>query len=686
MLKSQSRSSRVRTGSSARALFALAVIVSLTAAGAVSASAENGGATGNGTPKTGGTAILQNFIAPDPLGGDDGLPTSPAVTENYGGINLVMDVDGNAIEATRENDIRFFEGSYYLYGTSQACGSFDYSPRVQMSPMVDTTPKSLYRYCGITIYESKDLMNWELVSRFIPQDPQTGTVRAVKKPRVVYSPSTDTYVMWVHDKGSEGDGTPRIKIMTSDTPVGPWSSPSAPVNTIDVPESDLFPDFNFNNGPDGSTWMVTSHGSFAGAEGAVFIWKLTDGKTGVAAKSVVQVTNGDLFGGIGLSFNDGWWYITGTPICGNCVYTRFGYIMARDPFGPWISPGDGSTLEPLDAEILSTNSANAQPVGATVLPDSTGDTNVLIPLARYRSSPTAAPGTAPSQSGDDNFALAGLGLMPLSFDESGRIQPWDIKAANEFPIANKKKTEVPTPYEAHLAITSTSSVTQSWTVPPGTKIAAVLPSVFQRTPDTSRGTWAPVNEPMLNAPLDATLELPNGETYSWSIDPLHVSWSPHQLPLNLPTTFKGAGEVSLTLSTTATNGGYGVAVGPNTHENGEYIVTRSGTAVPYPAAGMYFTTSRKAIDAPDITMQPQSVTVAAGATVGFSVAVDGVGVGYQWQRNGVDVTSPSGFREATAPALRLQNVTVADAGVYSVVVSNPVGSVASVEVRLEVTE
>jgi plastocyanin len=101
---------------------------------------------------------------------------------------------------------------------------------------------------------------------------------------------------------------------------------------------------------------------------------------------------------------------------------------------------------------------------------------------------------------------------------------------------------------------------------------------------------------------------------------------------------------------------------------------------------MYLVVSSTRAAQPVIAQQPQSVTVKAGTEVGFTVLADGIGVGYQWQRDGVDVASPSGLAgEATAASLRLSNVTAADSGLYTVIVSNPSGSVTSTPARLTVT-
>jgi len=48
-------------------------------------------------------------------------------------------------------------------------------------------------------------------------------------------------------KGRRGGGTsPLQKIVMSSAPAGPWSAPQAPVNSIDLSEWVLYPDFNYN--------------------------------------------------------------------------------------------------------------------------------------------------------------------------------------------------------------------------------------------------------------------------------------------------------------------------------------------------------------------------------------------------------------------------------------------------------
>jgi hypothetical protein len=82
---------------------------------------------------------------------------------------------------------------------------------------------------------------------------------------------------------------------------------------------------------------------------------------------------------------------------------------------------------------------------------------------------------------------------------------------------------------------------------------------------------------------------------------------------------------------------------------------------------------------PAIASQPQSKTVTAGITVSFSVVASGTSpFGYQWQKNGGALIG------ATGSLLSLTNVQVADAGIYSVVVTNLYGSVLSSNATLTV--
>ncbi|HUG09900.1 MAG TPA: choice-of-anchor tandem repeat GloVer-containing protein [Opitutaceae bacterium] len=83
---------------------------------------------------------------------------------------------------------------------------------------------------------------------------------------------------------------------------------------------------------------------------------------------------------------------------------------------------------------------------------------------------------------------------------------------------------------------------------------------------------------------------------------------------------------------------------------------------------------------PKIIQQPQDQTVTAGKNVTFSVGVSSpTSVNYQWLKDGVTISG------ATAATLRINKVKAVNAGVYSVVVTNAVGTVTSAGAALTVT-
>ncbi len=81
-----------------------------------------------------------------------------------------------------------------------------------------------------------------------------------------------------------------------------------------------------------------------------------------------------------------------------------------------------------------------------------------------------------------------------------------------------------------------------------------------------------------------------------------------------------------------------------------------------------------------IAQQPQSQVAAKGQTVTLTVQTSGIWpIAYQWRQNGMLIA------EATGATLVLDNVQAADAGAYTVVVSNASGSMTSAPATLTVT-
>ncbi len=82
---------------------------------------------------------------------------------------------------------------------------------------------------------------------------------------------------------------------------------------------------------------------------------------------------------------------------------------------------------------------------------------------------------------------------------------------------------------------------------------------------------------------------------------------------------------------------------------------------------------------PAITTQPTGTTVTAGASASFTVVATGTPAPtYQWQKNNVNISG------ATSATYAIASTTLGDAGAYTVVVTNPAGTVTSAAAVLTV--
>ncbi|MEO6671444.1 MAG: T9SS type A sorting domain-containing protein [Ferruginibacter sp.] len=101
-----------------------------------------------------------------------------------------------------------------------------------------------------------------------------------------------------------------------------------------------------------------------------------------------------------------------------------------------------------------------------------------------------------------------------------------------------------------------------------------------------------------------------------------------------------------------------------------FILKASGTSDP---AFIAYNTDAFTIPAPVITVQPVTQVVCPNVSnsATFSVTATGGSLSYQWRKNNVDIPG------ATNSTYTISNVVSASAGAYNVIVSNPVGSVAS---------
>jgi uncharacterized repeat protein (TIGR03806 family) len=89
--------------------------------------------------------------------------------------------------------------------------------------------------------------------------------------------------------------------------------------------------------------------------------------------------------------------------------------------------------------------------------------------------------------------------------------------------------------------------------------------------------------------------------------------------------------------------------------------------------------------APAITSQPQSLSLIAGQTATFNATVSGTRpLFYHWRFAGTNLTDKTGISGSLTYTLTLSNITPDEAGNYTLVVSNSIGSITSTPAALNV--
>lgn len=137
------------------------------------------------------------------------IVVSPVNFNEEGDQVVRTDTAGHAVDA-HDGDLKFFEGRYWLYGTSYACG---YGLQVAGT-----------RWCGFKVYSSTDLVVWQdegylfdgSTSRW--QGYCAPMTYGCYRPHVEYNASTDKYVLWFN--GYWPGNASGYLVMTSDAPAG----------------------------------------------------------------------------------------------------------------------------------------------------------------------------------------------------------------------------------------------------------------------------------------------------------------------------------------------------------------------------------------------------------------------------------------------------------------------------------
>lgn len=122
---------------------------------------------------------------------------------------------GDALDA-HDGEIAFFNGIYYLYGTSYDCG-FEWQNKNAA-------------FCGFKVYSSKDMRNW--TDRGFLFNAQTkvwqtrcnGNTYGCFRPHVIYNKQTKKYVLWINVY----DNVSGYRVFTSKAPFGPFEEVAEP--------------------------------------------------------------------------------------------------------------------------------------------------------------------------------------------------------------------------------------------------------------------------------------------------------------------------------------------------------------------------------------------------------------------------------------------------------------------------
>src|SRR5262249_17634279 len=81
---------------------------------------------------------------------------------------------------------------------------------------------------------------------------------------------------------------------------------------------------------------------------------------------------------------------------------------------------------------------------------------------------------------------------------------------------------------------------------------------------------------------------------------------------------------------------------------------------------------------PFIISQPASQTIGAGTNASFSVTATGTQpLGFRWRFNGTNLSNSSQFSGVLTPSLTISNAQTVNAGGYSVLVTNSLGTTTS---------
>ncbi|MGF7231228.1 family 43 glycosylhydrolase [Arachidicoccus sp.] len=434
---------------------------------------------------------------------------------------------GNAVDA-HDGEIAFFNGTFYLYGTSYDCG-FEWGNK--------NAP-----FCGFKVYTSKDLVTW--VDRGTLFDAQTktwqcrcnGNTYGCFRPHVIYNKSTQLYVLWINVY----DNSVGFRVFTSPSPVGPFKEVAEPHLAVN---SDM-PVAGLNNGDhdtfvddDGTAYIAYTDWR---SNGAIDIEKLDKDYLTGTGEVVKSVTKGSTEAPCLFKRNDIYYLLYSDPNCGYCSSTGTSYRTAPSPLGPWSDPIK-----------ISDNSCGGQPSFVSVI--------------KMKSKTVYLFGSDLWNNGAKNEALANYFWSPLFFDSSGRIKP--IHCMENYTFTSNQSVKLDTSFS-----------------PKGFSLVGDVANQLQRSQTfgaTGSGMLTRIditlfkkdhpNDNLIVAiyKTDSGNRLLGKRLFSETIDSSAVGWSAKSMIVQPHLHVDKNEKYTIVLHSDATKGCYGVAWGESVHSSDE---------------------------------------------------------------------------------------------------------------------
>lgn len=428
-----------------------------------------------------------------------------------------FDNAGQAIDA-HDGEIAFFDGMYYLYGTSYGCG-FEWGNK--------GAP-----FCGFRAYSSTDLVHWAdkgaLFDASTPvwQSRCNGATYGCFRPHVIYNKKTKLYVLWINVY----DNSVGFRVFTSPHPAGPFTEVANPVLAVNTDS----PVAGLNNGDhdtfvdeDGVAYLAYTDWR---TNGTIVIEKLTDDYLSGTGQHIKAVTSGQTEAPA-LFRRKGIYYVTySDPNCGYCSGTGTSYKTAPSPLGPWS-----------EGKKISDNSCGGQPSFVSVI--RLQDDNLYL----Y--------GSDLWNNAAKNEALANFYWAPLTFAADGSILPMKCEATASFTLAKGRAGyQLPTP-----DIDNTAGVK-------GFVTFCDIGGQYQRTQSftaTRNGTLSKVTYTTFKTGNpDAALQVSVYDSatllYTTSIPADSISWAPSDVVIYPAIKVTAGKKYTIRVASAATKGCYGL--------------------------------------------------------------------------------------------------------------------------------